>query len=213
MLVMAKTPRPGSVKTRLGPLLGPEGCARLAAALLRHTLALAREVAAGRTYLAFDPPGSDPELDGLVCADVEIFAQEGTDLGRRLEVATTRVLGAHHGPVIALGTDAPTLTAEILQEGADSLRSGADVVFGPALDGGYYAVGLARPLPPVFDLDRSLWGGPDVLAASLAGARSAGARVGMLPSLRDLDTPLDALALLEDPRLPAEIADCLAGRP
>ncbi len=91
--------------------------------------------------------------------------------------------------------------------------AGADTVFGPALNGGYYLVGMARPLPELFAIDPALWGGPQVLAASRHAARDAGLRVGQLPALRDLDTPQDAAEFLAEGALPEDIAALLHTRP
>lgn len=209
VLIMAKAPRAGMVKTRLHPLLGPQGCARLQAALLRRTVLLAQLVAPTGTYLALDPPDAHGELGGLVPASVAVLPQCGPDLGSRMCAAATEVFGHHHGPLLVIGTDAPTLTVPGLQQAADLVAGGQDVVFGPALDGGYYLVGLARPAPALFAIDPALWGGPQVLAASLAAARAAQLRVGLLPAVRDLDTPQDAAALLAAGGLPAEITALL----
>jgi rSAM/selenodomain-associated transferase 1 len=201
VLIMARAPRAGAVKTRLQPLLGARGCADLQAALIRHTVARARPVAP--TYLALD--GDCATCGGVSAPDVAQFDQHGADLGARMRNAVARV----GGPVIVIGTDVPTLTAEHLCAAADMLAD-HDVVFGPALDGGYYLVALREPHPQLFAIDPALWGGPDVLRASVAAATTAGLRVGLLKPLRDLDTPEDARALLADGGLPAEIAARLA---
>jgi rSAM/selenodomain-associated transferase 2/rSAM/selenodomain-associated transferase 1 len=201
VLIMARAPRPGTVKTRLQPLLGPGGCARLQAALIRHTVALAQQVAT--TYVAVDSPG---QVDGLVPAGVTVLPQVGDNLGTRMHAAIAQV----GGPVVVIGTDAPTLTADHLRDAAKRLAAGDDVVFGPALDGGYYLVAVRRPRAEPFAIDPALWGGPDVLPASTAAAEAAGLRAGTLAPLRDLDTPEDARALLADGALPGEIAQLLS---
>ncbi len=209
VLIMAKAPRAGTVKTRLHPLLGPRGCARLQAALLRRTVLLAQLVAPTRTYLALHPPEAQGELVGTVPASVTILPQSGPDLGSRMCAAATDVFRHHHGPLLLIGTDAPTLTAPLLRQAADILAGGQDAVFGPVLDGGYYLVGMARAAPALFTIDPALWGGPHVLVSSLTAARAANLRVGLLPTLRDLDTPQDATAFLAEGGLPEEIATLL----
>lgn len=131
--------------------------------------------------------------------------QHGENLGQRMSCGVADVLDREPGPVLVIGTDAPTLSPLLLTEASAMLKEGRDIVFGPALDGGYYLVALARPLPQVFAIDPVLWGGPDVLAARLERARLAGLRVGMLTPLRDLDTAQDAAALFDDGGLPEEI--------
>lgn len=212
VLVMAKSALPGTVKTRLHPLLGPDGCAALQTALIRHVTRLA--TGRGRsTFVAFDPPGELDGLRALVPAEVRLIPQRTGHLGDRL-VAAVRDVVAHvgTGPVVVLGVDAPTLTPQLLDAAFAAINQpsdGPDAVLGPALDGGYYLIGLRRPHVELFDIDPRLWGGSGVLAATLSLADRHGLRTWQLPSLRDLDTPDDARALLADPRLPTHLAALL----
>lgn len=207
VLIMAKAPRAGVVKTRLQPLLGAAGCARLQAALIARTVALAEEVAPSATYLALDPP--DHAILPSSLDPVRLLPQLGDDLGARMSHAVDEVHTEHDGPILVIGTDAPTLRREHLLAAACALEAGADVAFGPALDGGYYLVGLRDPAPEVFAIDPMLWGGERVLTASLQAARRAGLQATLLESLRDLDTPTDAQAFLDAASLPADIAALL----
>lgn len=206
VLIMARAPRPGQVNTRLQPLLGPGGCARLQTALIRNTVVLARQVAPSGTYLAIDSP--EPETEPAP-AGVRVIGQHGKDLGARMSHAVQQVLREHHGPVLVIGTDAPTLSTAHLHDAVTSLTAGSDAVFGPALDGGYYLVAVRRSVPEIFAIEPTLWGGPNVLSASLAAARTAGLHTALLRPRGDLDTPADARAFLEQGELPADIADLL----
>lgn len=218
VLVMAKAPRPGKVKTRLHPLLGPERCALLQAELIRHTVQLlaAQQV---RTYLAYASTGPEdvtniggPPFDG-----VRLLTQRGADLGERLTAATAEAFADGAGPLLVIGTDAPALTSDHLSAAFAALEH-TDLVLGPALDGGYYLIGMRSPHTRPFDLDPTLWGTDQVLAATRARAAEHGLNVHLLPALRDLDTPEDAAALLADrsraccgegPPLPRSIAALL----
>jgi len=186
-------------------MLGPAGCAQLQAALIARTAATACQAAPGAVHVALDPPGSAGEVGALLPPGVAVYEQRGTDLGQRMAHAVARVHSQHGGPIVVIGTDIPTLTAGHLLAAAAQLEGGADAVFGPAFDGGYYLVAVRRPEPALLDLDPVLWGGPSVLAASLTAARAARLRVSLLPRLRDLDTPADTLAFLDDGGLPIEI--------
>ena len=104
---MARAPRPGHAKTRLEPLLGPEGCARLQAELIRVAVAWGRTV--GPVHVAVDPDDGVDEVGALVGGGVTLLAQEGDDLGQRLAAATGRVFAVDGGPVVTIGTDMPTL--------------------------------------------------------------------------------------------------------
>jgi len=116
---MAKAPRAGLVKTRLHPLLGPQGCAHLQTGLIRRTVLVAQLVAPTRTYLALDSVDSPGELVGVVPAGVTVLPQSGPDLGSRMSIAAADVFRDHRGPLLLIGTDAPTLTASHLRRAAE----------------------------------------------------------------------------------------------
>jgi rSAM/selenodomain-associated transferase 1 len=209
-IVIAKAPRPGLCKTRLEPLLGPEGCAALQTALIRRAGAWAAAV--GTPYVAFTPADAREEIAALVPAGTTLIEQAEGDLGDRLAAATGRVLAEHGGPVVLIGVDTPQLRPEVGFAALEDLRSGADVTFGPAADGGYYLIGLREPHPEVFALPGETWGGPEVFERSLALATEAGLSLAMLRAERDLDEPADAEAMLADPLTPPEIAALLRKR-
>ncbi|MEV3933877.1 MULTISPECIES: TIGR04282 family arsenosugar biosynthesis glycosyltransferase [unclassified Streptomyces] len=204
ILVMAKAPRPGTVKTRLHPLLGPRRCAELQAGLIRHTMELTT-VHTPRTYLAYAPADGGDTIGTAAPAGVRLLLQRGEDLGQRLAAAVTDAFADGAGPLLVIGTDAPTLTGDHLTAAFDPLES-HDVVLGPALDGGYYLIGLRAPHTSLFGLGSDAWSTDRVLTATLGVARREGLSVELLCPLRDLDTPEDATALLADPVLPAPIA-------
>ncbi|MEV6958094.1 TIGR04282 family arsenosugar biosynthesis glycosyltransferase [Streptomyces sp. NPDC051207] len=204
---MAKAPRAGTVKTRLHPLLGPEGCAALQAELIRHAMELTGTLGA-RTYLAYHPGEGEDGTGGVAPPGVRLLLQRGTDLGQRLTSAVTDAFADGAGPVLVIGTDAPTLTVGELTAAFAALEH-TDLVLGPALDGGYYLIGMREPRTRLFGLDAALWGTDRVLDATRAIAAADGSGVELLGPLRDLDTPEDAAALLADPRMPHRIAALL----
>ena len=199
VLIMAKAPRAGEVKTRLEPLLGPAGCAALQRELIRHTASWATAVAT-RVWLAYAPADAEEELAGLVPEAVRLFAQEDGDLGRRLRAAVDVVGGEDRGPLAILGTDAPLLGPEQVRGAWRALTDGGDACLAPALDGGYSLIALARPTRSAFVLPSPEWGGPRVLELTIA----------QLPPVGDLDPPTDAAALLADPLCPPSIRAALA---
>ncbi len=211
VLVMAKAPRPGLVKTRLAPMLGDDRCACLQSALITRVVAVATSVAPGATFVAFDPPDARGELAGLVPRGVELVPQRGGYLGERLAGAVADVYVLHRGPLVVVGCDIPLLGARHLRDAFAALSAGEGVVLGPAYDGGYYLAGMNRPEPSLFDIAPELWGGPGVLAATLARVEASGARCHLLEELRDLDTPEDAVALSTERSLPLALRSLLAG--
>jgi rSAM/selenodomain-associated transferase 1 len=211
VLIMARAPRPGATKTRLEPLLGPAGCARLQAELVRHVAAWVTR-STQRTWLAYTPSDARPELAGLVPSSVRLFPQEGDDLGARLRSASQRVFRHHRGPLAVIGTDAPELDAPHLREADRALAAGNDASLVPTLDGGYALIALARPTPAVFDLPTAAWGGPDVLELTMSALEVAGRSYALLEPVRDLDTPTDAAWVAADPRCPDAIKWALQDR-
>jgi len=210
LVIMARAPVAGTVKTRLHPLLGAEGCARLQAALIRHTATLD----GGRGFLAHTPPDTAELIRPLVGRRLTLFPQHGADLGERMADAVAVAAARRPGPVILIGTDCPVLRRAHLSAAAAQLAEGCDVVLGPAYDGGYYLIALARPDPSIFALPTSAWGGPHVADYTAERAAAAGLQLGFIDPEHDLDTPADATAALSDPRLPPEIAAMLrSGRP
>jgi rSAM/selenodomain-associated transferase 1 len=207
-IVIAKAPRPGLCKTRLEPLLGPEGCARLQAELVRRAAAWASAV--GDPFVVFTPGDARQEIAALA-PGATLIEQVGGDLGDRLAAAFAAVLEVHPGPALLIGVDTPQLKPSIAEAALDDLRDGIDVTFGPAADGGYYLIGMREPRPEVFALPTAKWGGAEVLGLSLRAAGEAGLTLGMLRPERDLDDESDVRAFLADPLTPPDIVELLRG--
>ncbi len=209
VLVMAKAPIAGRVKTRLAPLLGAQGCAALHKRLLARAVQIAVSITPGSSFVAVEPWDERALVEPLVGSTASFIPQEGDQLGERMSNASRRIFDVRPDPLVIIGTDVPTLTPSLVGEALWKLQDGCDCVFGPAHDGGYYLVGLARRTPALFSIDPALWGGPEVLRASLDMARLHGLTVGFLPPLSDLDTEADAETLADDPALPCDVAGIL----
>ena len=210
VLIMAKVPRQGEVKTRLAPLLGNNGCVHLTEILLRHVTGVSYSVSPMATYVAYSPTDGEAEMARLVPGDVVLFQQEGDDLGERMKNAASLVFARHKGPLVIIGADLPLIAAAHIRLAIEALDGGNDAVIGPAFDGGYFLIALSRPLPQLFDIDPSLWGGPEVLEATLRSAQLSDLRIHLLEPLRDLDTVEDAQAMLYEPELPVDVRRMLA---
>jgi len=181
VIVIAKEPVPGRVKTRLTPPFSPQQAASLAAAALADTLACAAEAPAARHVLALEgtagtwlPPGYD------------VIAQHGSGLDERLAAAFGEAYASLPVPMVLIGMDTPQVTAKMLEAAIRPLAAGAcDAVFGPAADGGFWLLGLRRPDPSL------LLGVPMSAAhtgqAQLARLTEAGLRVHHLPLRTDVD--------------------------
>ncbi len=201
--VFAKAPAPGSVKTRLIPLLGADGAARLHAALVRHALSIALESGIGPVELWCAPATDDPFFER--CArefGITLRAQAGADLGERMRHAIATSLDEGAARVI-IGGDCPAMAAGDLQAAAAALR-GNDVVLTPAEDGGYVLVGAARVVPGMFE--GVAWGTPGVLEQTRVRLAAAGARWAELPTLWDVDRHEDYARLQQSDLLRAMLS-------
>jgi hypothetical protein len=190
LVVFARYPRPGEVKTRLAPRLGLDGAAALARRMLVATWAEA--LAAARSAgcrLELHGCGADGAgFSALLGDDVAFFAQSGEGFGERLERAFASALERGGGRVVLVGADCPVLSARHFDEALAALESN-DAVLGPARDGGWWLLGLRAPAAALFhDI---AWSTPIVFEQTLAAARASGLSVALLEELADIDTPAD----------------------
>jgi len=152
VVVFAKTPEPGAVKTRLCPPLSPEDAAELQRACLQDLWARLDRLPRVRRILCYHPPGSADRFRDLLGRETDLLAQSEGDLGLRLTAAFESVFSRGLGPVLAVGADSPDLPLEIIARALDALRAGqCDVALGPAADGGYTLIGLRRAEPAIFE--------------------------------------------------------------
>ncbi len=194
ILIFAKAPRPGQVKTRLLPALGAEGAAALHRLLVTQTVATVGNAALAPATLYCTPTSSDPFLAGLAAdAGMALAVQQGQDLGERMAAALGATLQQARYAVL-VGTDCPALNEAYLAEALEVLASGHDAVLGPALDGGYVLIGLSRP-PEASLFDGIPWGSGEVLAHTESRLQALGWSWRALSPLRDLDRPEDLEAL------------------
>ncbi len=178
LFIFARYPRPGEAKTRLIPALGADGAANLYARMLEATILTARE-----SGLPFELriTGASPDAFRQRFGKELSISEQGTgDLGARLRRIAP--------PALIVGSDAPGLTPALLQQAANRLLR-HELVIGPASDGGYYLIGLARPMPWLFgDMP---WSTSRLLDATLQRCQVKAVRPAMLPMLDDIDTPDD----------------------
>lgn len=194
LIVVAKRPEPGRTKTRLSPPLSPEQAAGLYEGLLCDTLALMRCVPGIRPAIAYLPADAEAYFAALA-PGFELVLQEGADLGERLDNATRTFLARGYARVAIMNSDGPTLPAACLSAAFRALEDGADVALGPSDDGGYYLIGMKRPIPRL--LREVRMSTPNVLRETLALADAEGLRVALLPTWYDVDD-LPSLLRLRD---------------
>jgi rSAM/selenodomain-associated transferase 1 len=204
MLVFAKAPVQGRVKTRLIPALGPHGAARLYRELVRRTL----------VYATIDPicpislycePNTGHGFFHTCRRDygVRLRRQQGADLGERMHRALSEALYNAEWAVL-IGGDCVSLDREQLHWSVAELAKGRDAVLGPTEDGGYWLIGLRKPCAMLFR--GPVWGTATVLEATRRRLRRAGLDWRELPVGRDLDRPSDLRRYrgsVESPRIPS----------
>jgi uncharacterized protein len=196
LVIMAKAPWPGAVKTRLASSLSPEAVTDFYRCLLDDTIALARSLR-GVEVAIMCPAADADDLARLVGDAVRVVAQEGDGLAAGL----TSVF-AHFAPggqrVIAFNSDSPHLPVSVL-EGAFEALASCDVVVGPTHDGGYYLVGAKAECPTLFDGDGM--GTQSALESLLARARGLSLSVGFTEPFYDIDVECDLTRLAAELRL------------
>jgi rSAM/selenodomain-associated transferase 1 len=195
VVLMAKAPVAGRVKTRLCPPLTPGESASLCACMLRDMAGELSTLPRVRRYLFLDPPEPAEFQWGKPFSAFERFPQRGEDLGDRMldAAATAFRRGAHR--VVIVGADCPALSAGTVGRAFRELSTGASVVFGPSGDGGFYLVGLSSPDERLFRGFR--WSTAEVLRNAAARCRILSAPFSFLPPARDVDIGEDLLALRE----------------
>jgi uncharacterized protein len=191
LAVIAKEPVAGLAKTRLAPTLGAVGAARAAAAMLADTLAAVRASGAD-PWLCFTPAEARERL-GRLAPGFGLLAQGGGDLGDRLAACLGDLLETGADRVAIVGADTPHVPLATYRR-AFALLDEADVVLGPALDGGYYLVAAKAARPELFV--GITMGTGTVLSETLVRAAAAELHVALLPPLRDLDRVEDLAAAL-----------------
>jgi len=195
IIVFAKAPEPGAVKTRLVPMLGAEGAAALHARLVKRTLATLRAASFKHVELHCAPGIDDPFF--RFCAGHYGFPlqpQVAGDLGTRMRSAFENALAAHAG-VVLVGTDCPALTARHLRQAERTLHDGADAVFAPCEDGGYALIGLRRVDARLFD--GIAWGSDGVMTETRTRLQQLGWNWRELETLWDIDRPEDYQRLMD----------------
>ena len=206
LVIFAKAPIPGQVNTRLCPPLMPDEAATLHGSFVLDTLERTK-LASTKLKLPFDrylacAPSSTHVFFKVMeeRQGVKVINQVGDDLGARMHQAFEAIFARGYRQVLIIGTDVPTLPLDHIKHALTKLEQ-SDVVLGPAQDGGYYLIGLKRPVPDLFiDIP---WSTDQVLRLTQDKAATAGLKTALLEPWRDVDTLADLQAIID-----ANRADC-----
>jgi uncharacterized protein len=189
--IFAKEPRPGQVKSRLASASSPEWAAKVADALLRDTVARLAKIEA-RRFLVYTPKQGKEYFAALADNQYRLIPQEEGDLGRRMEQFIISQLQAGAQQTIIVGADSPILPPEWIEQAFQELDR-ADLVIGPATDGGYSLLGCSGRPPPIFN--SISWGSETVLWETISRLTNPAWRIALLPPCPDVDTIADLWAL------------------
>jgi rSAM/selenodomain-associated transferase 1 len=197
LVIMAKAPRSGAVKTRLAPSLSPTAVTDFYCCLLDDTLTLARSLSDVEVFIMC--PDSDVnELTQLAGSEASVVGQKGEGLAAGLTSVFARFAEDHQRRTIAFNSDSPHLPRSVLEDAFETLAA-QDVVVGPTHDGGYYLVGAKASHPTLFARDEM--GTSSALERLLSRARAVQLSVGFVEPFYDIDVADDLSRLAAELRL------------
>lgn len=185
ILVFLKAPVPGRVKTRLARDLGEEAACGIYRQMVERQLAALPS--GWPVEIHFSPASAYPDFAAWLGSGYHYHPQPEGDLGRRLRSAAAAAFGRGHGNIILIGGDCPALHAEDLEETKRLLSIRADMVIGPATDGGYYLLGLRARADSLLLFEQIPWSTPDVTRLTMERANALGLEIARLEEKEDVD--------------------------
>ena len=194
IIIMTRYPEPGQVKTRLISAPGEEGACHLHRKMVEHTISTIKyfTLAIPAGIFVFFHGGSEMLMSSWLGDEASYLPQEAGNLGDKMRAAFLAVFNRGFKTVMMIGTDCPAIDSPILSQAFSSLDQ-ADMVIGPAVDGGYYLLGLKQVHDKLFE--GIAWGSDVVLTQTLLAARNENIEVSRLPELRDIDRPEDLISI------------------
>ncbi|MGB5745423.1 MAG: TIGR04282 family arsenosugar biosynthesis glycosyltransferase [Desulfobacterales bacterium] len=187
LVVVAKAPVPGEVKTRLVPYFSPEEAAGLFRCFLQDRIREMGQLKGIDLAVAYTPADARDLFARITSNGFKLFSQKGENLGQRLNNVFIEKLTRVYDAVSIIDSDTPDLPGSIVEQSFRILMSGeVDAVYGPCDDGGYYLVGMRRPHPELFE--DIPWSTEAVLNITLKRAARLGIKTKLLPGWNDLDT-------------------------
>jgi len=188
LLILLRYPEPGKVKTRLSQDIGIDKAAEIYSCMAETVVHNLAKSDLHKTIIFFDPPERKAEVENWLKVKCKLFPQKGKSLGERMTNAFDKTFSLGAEKAVIIGTDCIEISDEIISQAFNALDL-VDVVIGPAEDGGYYLLGMAKPTPKIFDdID---WSTDSVLGQTLKKLREKELQFELLKTLRDVDTVSD----------------------
>lgn len=193
LIVFARAPALGGVKTRLAAELGASTALSIYRGVAERVISSVRVTTAHSVTIAYTPPHAESAMRAWLGMSVDLWPQPDLDLGARMASAIAGAIAGGAERVVVIGTDCPDVTTAVVDEAFDQLAT-TDVVCGPASDGGYYLIGMSRLHRALFE--NIPWSSPATLGTTRERARHAGLSVALLDERSDIDTADDWRAWL-----------------
>lgn len=190
LIIFSRYPEPGKTKTRMIPALGTTGAAELQRQMTEHTVNNAQQLLSSRDFTieVHFTGGSQQLMTAWLGQNLHYIPQVSGDLGQKMRLAFDRAFNMDNQRVLIIGIDCPDINQVILNEAFNSLQN-HDLVLGVAEDGGYYLIGLNRPVPQLFH--NITWGTDQVLNQTKNIAQQLKLDIHYLTTLSDVDRPED----------------------
>ncbi|MBT5549804.1 MAG: glycosyltransferase [Nitrospina sp.] len=186
VVLFARDPVLGKVKTRLSPFLDDETILQLYTCFLHDSLDKIRQVENADLFIGISPSNQSGFFTGMPGSDMRIFVQEGKELGDKMRRAIQDRFAEGYERVVIIGSDSPSLPVSYIER---ALASDKDMVLGPSTDGGYYLIGMKGALTEVFE--GVTWGTEKVLQETCDHLVQNGVPLELLPVWYDIDSPED----------------------
>lgn len=194
IIIMAKVPTAGNVKTRLQPFLTPEKCAELAECFLLDTVSKAKSLQ-NQLIIAYSPIEKRDVLRKLLPQQTFFIEQKGDNLGERMFYAFQFAFRQNSDAVVMIGTDSPTFPPEFIERAYENLKN-TDAVLGETEDGGFYLIGLRTLRKEIFE--NVEWSSPKTFRQTARNIKSLCLKLSLLPTWFDVDFPADLERLRKD---------------
>jgi uncharacterized protein len=186
VILFARDPVLGQVKTRLSSSLDDETILRLYTCFVEDSLGKIRKVDNADCFVGISPSNHSGFFNGIEGSDTKLFIQQGKDLGDKMRQAFVDRFADGYEKVVIIGSDSPSLPVLYINE---ALASDKDMMLGPSTDGGYYLIGMSGKVSEVFG--GVAWGTDQVLDETLGHVKKAGVSLELLPVWYDVDFPED----------------------
>jgi hypothetical protein len=195
LVIVAKEPVPGRVKTRLFPHLSASQASELYSLFIQDMVEEMSLLSEHALAIAYTPKEAEPAFKKMLPHPIQLFPQQGADLGERLANIFQRMFDEGYEQVHIINSDSPDLSHSLVKRAIELLKEPrTEVVLGPCSDGGYYLVGLIRPIPELFT--KIPWSTEQVLEKTIERAQLLGLHCSLLDPWYDIDTYEDTLKFL-----------------